>query len=96
MWAPIIDWTLLATGKIDAIISIHDDLPEQFVGAFLAQKSNVSVLKLDGEEYSNDDRVLVAGDKRLCSDIINLHNSKRINNLLAIILQILYPPAHNL
>ncbi len=38
-WAPVLDWGLLARGKLDAVVCFHPDEVEQYAGWLLAEES---------------------------------------------------------
>ncbi|MCP4751902.1 MAG: inositol monophosphatase [Proteobacteria bacterium] len=60
MWAPALDWALLAAGGIDALVSFESETEDQFAGTLIAQEAGCIVTDFDGRPYFNGQRRLVA------------------------------------
>lgn len=71
-WAPALDWTLLAKGDIDILISYHDELFEQFAGSLLAMEAGVSVVNFKKEPYSDEDQEVLACNPMLQDQILEI------------------------
>lgn len=53
MWAPALDWCLLASGGIDALVSFESEVEDQYAGTLIAQEAGAAVFGFDGEPYSS-------------------------------------------
>jgi len=71
-WSPVSDWTLVAKGLIDIIISFEDDLYEEYAGILLAQEAGAVVEFLDQEQYPHR---IIAGNPKLIAELQTILNS---------------------
>jgi fructose-1,6-bisphosphatase/inositol monophosphatase family enzyme len=72
MWCPVLDWGLLAEGRIDAIISFEDEPQEEFAGTLLAKEAGLKVCNFDGNEYNGSDHKIIACTDHLVDNLIKL------------------------
>ncbi len=75
MWAPSLDWSLLALGKITALVSYESELEDMFAGLLLAQEAGVEVCGFDGAVYQEGVRKIIASNKHLVNNLIRLLNN---------------------
>lgn len=60
MWAPALDWCLLAQGKIDALISYESEREDLLAGLLIAQEAGVEVYNFDGRKYQYGNNKIIA------------------------------------
>lgn len=72
MWAPSLDWCLLALEKIDVLVSYESELEDMFAGLLIAQEAGVIVYNFDGKEYQFGNHRIVASNKSLINDMTQL------------------------
>lgn len=72
MWAPSLDWCLLALGKIDVLISYESELEDMFAGLLIAQESGIKVYNFDGKEYQSGNHRIIASKKSIIPDVTQL------------------------
>ncbi len=75
MWAPSLDWCLLALGKIDALISYESELEDMFAGLLISQEAGINVYNFDGGKFRSGNNKIIASNKSLINDIIQLLQS---------------------
>ncbi|MFH1276452.1 MAG: inositol monophosphatase family protein [Candidatus Woesearchaeota archaeon] len=51
-WSPAFDFVLLATGKIESIISMESEVHDQIAGLVIAKELGLIIKRVDGEEFS--------------------------------------------
>lgn len=59
MWAPALDWCLVASGGIDAIVSFSSEMEDQLAGSLIASEAGCLVTNFRGDAYSLEDRFLI-------------------------------------
>ncbi len=69
MWAPSLDWCLLALGKIDVLVSYESELEDMFAGLLVAQEAGVKIYNFDGREYLSGSHRIIAAKKSLINDM---------------------------
>ena len=74
MWAPSLDWCLLALGKIDLLISYESELEDMFAGLLIAQESGYKVYNFSGVQYRPGNYRIFVSKKELINDLIQLLN----------------------
>lgn len=62
-WAPSIDWCLLASGKIDGVISFESEREDMCAGKLIAEEAGYSVLDFEGEHTCNGSRLVACKDE---------------------------------
>lgn len=72
MWAPALDWCLLASGGIDAVISYESELEDQYAGTLIAQEAGASVVGFNGEKYDTSVLKILATNSKLKPDFLSL------------------------
>lgn len=73
-WVPVLDWALLAEGKIDAVISIEDELQEKSAGILLAKEAGLEIINLKGEKANNKDNRIIVSTSALAKEIFEKLN----------------------
>lgn len=71
-WAPAIEWSLLAQGKIDALVSLGSGPLDRLAGMLIAQEAGamVSFVEMGGE--SRDDFLVASANVALHSKLLEL------------------------
>ena len=72
MWAPSLDWCLLALGRIDALVSYESEFEDMFAGLLIAQEAGVDVCNFNGKSYNRGDRKIIASNEYFTNDVIEL------------------------
>ncbi len=72
MWAPALDWCLLASGGIDVLVSFESELEDQYAGTLIAKEAGVEVVSFDGKSYDLDVTRIVATNPHLKSQVLEL------------------------
>ncbi|MBD3363374.1 hypothetical protein GF362_06680 [Candidatus Dojkabacteria bacterium] len=72
MWAPVVDWGLLAEGKINAVICFEDELQELYAGTLLAKEAGLEVVDFTGQQITNSTRRVIASNKYLKPGLVKL------------------------
>jgi len=72
MWAPSLDWCLLALGKIDALVSYESELEDMYAGLLIAQEAGVIVCNFNGMVYNENNYKIIASNKNLMPSLIEL------------------------
>lgn len=72
MWAPSLDWCLLALGKTDVLVSYESELEDMFAGLLIAQEAGIKVCNFDGGKYRSGNNKIIASNKSLINDMIRL------------------------
>lgn len=72
MWAPSLDWCLLALGKIDVLVSYESELEDMFAGLLIAKEVGIRVCNFDGKEYRSGNNRIIASNKSLTKDMTRL------------------------
>jgi len=75
MWAPSLDWCLLALGKTDTLISYKSDYEDMFAGLLIAQEAGAKIYNFDGQPYQYGDSRVVAVSPGLEKNIFSLLES---------------------
>lgn len=60
-WAPAFDWSLLAAGKIDGIVSYESELEDQLAGTLITREAGVNVTNFTGSDYCFKERRIIGG-----------------------------------
>ncbi|WP_224269499.1 inositol monophosphatase family protein [Haloprofundus salinisoli] len=55
-WSPCVDWGLLATGRIEGLVSFYPDVYEQHAGSLLAAEAGVESVESEGTYVAAGDR----------------------------------------
>lgn len=72
LWAPSLDWCLLASGRIDALISYNSELEDMFAGLLIAQEAGIKVCDFNGKIYQKGDSKIIASNNLITTDLIKL------------------------
>jgi myo-inositol-1(or 4)-monophosphatase len=72
MWAPALDWCLLAAGGIDALVSFESELEDQYAGTLICQEAGVGVVDFSGADYNPTTRRIIAANKNLTKQLIHI------------------------
>ncbi|WP_117591597.1 inositol monophosphatase family protein [Haloprofundus halophilus] len=62
-WSPCVDWGLLATGRIEGLVSFHPDVYEQYAGSLLAAEAGV-------ESVESERTYVAAGDRETLEALV--------------------------
>ncbi|MFG1944458.1 inositol monophosphatase family protein [Nonomuraea sp. NPDC048826] len=62
LWAPLLQWAMLARGDIDGIVGYRAEVIDLPAGALIAQEAGIEIRALDGGPF--DDRIDGAADDR--------------------------------
>jgi myo-inositol-1(or 4)-monophosphatase len=73
-WAPALDWALLASGGIDALISFESEYEDMYAGLLIALEAGVVVTNFNGESLKKNEQRIIATKKGITSNIIELIN----------------------
>ena len=76
MWAPALDWCLLAAGGIDALISFDSEIEDQLAGTIIAKEAGCGVFDFDGNPYHFGMRRIVAVNVTLQGELFELLDDK--------------------
>jgi myo-inositol-1(or 4)-monophosphatase len=79
MWAPALDWCLLAAGGIDALVSFVSELEDQYAGTLICQEAGVNVVSFDGKEYDLSGRKIIAANENISQQLINILSAYQNN-----------------
>lgn len=71
-WAPALDWTLLASGGIDALVSFDSEIEDLYAGFLIAKEAGVRVVNFDGEEFKLSDKRIIASNKVIFDNLFEL------------------------
>ena len=71
-WAPALDWALLASGGIEALISFESELEDLYAGLLIAKESGINITNFEGEESLIDNKRIIATNKNLKNELLNL------------------------
>jgi myo-inositol-1(or 4)-monophosphatase len=73
-WAPSIEWTLLAQGKIDALVSLGSGLYDRMAGMLIVQEAGGYITNLTGDPASSlkADYLLASNHTGLHDDLLKL------------------------
>ncbi len=72
MWAPSLDWCLLALGKTDVLVSYESELEDMLAGLLIAQEAGIKVYNFDGGKYRSRNNKIIASNKNSINDMIRL------------------------
>ena len=72
MWAPSLDWCLLALGKTDILVSYESELEDMLAGLLIAKEAGINVYNFDGGKYRSGNNKIIASNKGLINDMIRL------------------------
>lgn len=72
MWSPALDWSLVAAGGLEALVSFDSELEDQYAGTLIAQEAGVCVTSFDGKPYSHKVRRIIATNAELHKELVNL------------------------
>lgn len=72
MWAPALDWCLVAGGGIDVLISFESELEDQYAGTLIAQESGINVVSFNGKKYNHSVRRIIASNNNLSAQLIDI------------------------
>jgi myo-inositol-1(or 4)-monophosphatase len=70
MWAPALDWCLLASGGIDGLVVHENQMESQLCGLLIAQEAGCTVTDHLGNEYRPGMSSLVAGSGSLHAQLL--------------------------
>ncbi|HUX87090.1 MAG TPA: inositol monophosphatase [Chloroflexota bacterium] len=72
-WAPLLDWCLLAEGRIDAVISLDSEPEDQFGGALIAREAGAHLFDFQGKVAGpTAARLVAAGSTALRDHLLAL------------------------
>lgn len=74
MWAPALDWSLLAFDFIDVLISFESELEDQYAGTLIAQEAGIEITNFNGNKYSLGDPKIIACRKELTQEVLEFLN----------------------
>jgi myo-inositol-1(or 4)-monophosphatase len=74
MWAPSLDWCLLASGGIDVLISFESELEDQYAGTLIAAESGIKIINFLGKPYQIGDQRIVACNLYLVDKVLEILN----------------------
>jgi len=77
MWAPSLDWCLLASGGIDALVSFESELEDQYAGTLIALESGANVVGFDGSKYDTTMLRIAGSAPRIKDELIRLLENYR-------------------
>ncbi len=60
MWAPSLDWCLLALGKVNILISYESEIEDMLAGLLIAQEAGIKVYNFDGKLYHSGNNKIIA------------------------------------
>lgn len=60
MWAPSLDWCLLALGKVNVLISYESEPEDMLAGLLIAQEVGIKVYNFDGKTYHYGNNKIIA------------------------------------
>ena len=72
MWAPSLDWCLLASGGIDALVSFESEKEDLYAGLLVAKEAEVEIKSFSGKIYNTSINRIIAANKNLSKHIIEL------------------------
>ena len=72
MWAPALDWCLLAAGGIDVLVSFESELEDQYAGTLIAQEAGVDVFSFSGNPYNDEVTRIIATNSGLKDQMLKL------------------------
>jgi len=75
MWAPSLDWCLLALGKINTLISYESELEDMFAGLLIAQEAGIGIYNFDGNPYQSGNNKIIAVHENLEDNFLQLLKS---------------------
>jgi len=70
MWAPALDWALLASGGVDLLVSYESEPEDFYAGALIAKEAGVAIKNFSGENYKFGDSKIIAGNETLIRNIL--------------------------
>jgi len=71
-WAPSLDWSLLAFGGIDALISFESELEDMYAGILIAKEAGVKIINFDGNDFKIGDKRIIASNNYLHKSLFSL------------------------
>ena len=71
-WAPALDWSLLALGGIDALISFESELEDLYAGLLIAKESGVKISSFNGSTFKLNEKRIIASNTILHKSILRL------------------------
>jgi len=80
MWAPSLDWCLLASGGIDALVSFESELEDQYAGTLIALESGANVVGFDGSKYNTTMLRIAGSAPGIKDELIKLLENYREEN----------------
>ncbi|MEN8191584.1 MAG: inositol monophosphatase [Bacteroidota bacterium] len=70
MWAPALDWCLLALGKVDALVSFYSEKEDMIAGLLIAEESGIEILNFGGTPHKPGNNRIVASNKGIINKLI--------------------------
>ena len=64
-WAPALDWSLLAFGGIDVLISFESELEDMYAGLLIAKEAGVKITNFSGNDFKIGDKRIIASNNSL-------------------------------
>lgn len=73
-WTPSMEWTLLAQGKIDALVSLGSGVYDRFAGALIVREAGGIITDFRGNSLANDngDYIVASNNTALHPKILDL------------------------
>lgn len=75
-WAPALDWTLLAFGGIDALISYESELEDMYAGLLIAKEAGIEIVNFQGNKYKIGDTKIIASNKSIGKQLLKILTNK--------------------
>ncbi len=71
-WAPALDWALLASGGIEALISFDSELEDMYAGLLIAKETGIKIANFNKNNFQIGDKRIIASNYFLHSDLVEL------------------------
>lgn len=71
-WAPALDWTLLASGGIDALVSYDSEVEDLYAGLLIAKEAGLKIVNFSGKDYKVSDSKIIASNKNIFNNLFEL------------------------
>ncbi|VAX24617.1 Inositol-1-monophosphatase [hydrothermal vent metagenome] len=75
MWAPSLDWCLLALEKINVLISYKSEFEDMLAGLLIAQEAGIIIYNFDGKPYQSGNNKIIAVHDNSADDFLQLLKS---------------------
>lgn len=71
-WAPALDWVLLGSGGIDALVSFESEPEDMYAGLLIAKESGAEISNFMGHKFTINTKIFVAANKSIHRKVIEL------------------------